>query len=157
MSDKLTLEELLEVQEHFGLPGPALVEKDWYVVMALAAIAAVDTGEFRLVFGGGTALSRAYRLTRRMSEDVDLKIVSATNPSRGALRTLRHDIPDALHEAGFAFDPSDQEHLRVMWEGHHTKYDLPTRRSPRARVFSAPTSRLKPRCGRCAARPWTSR
>jgi hypothetical protein len=55
LSDKPTLEELLEVQEHFGLPGPALVEKDWYVVKALAAVAAADTGDFRLVFGGGTA------------------------------------------------------------------------------------------------------
>jgi hypothetical protein len=45
LSDKPTLEELLEVQEYFGLPGPALVEKDWYVVKALAAIAAVDTGD----------------------------------------------------------------------------------------------------------------
>jgi hypothetical protein len=39
LSDKPILEELLEVQEHF-LPGPALVEKDWHVVRALAAIAA---------------------------------------------------------------------------------------------------------------------
>jgi hypothetical protein len=57
LSDRPTLEELLEVQEHFGLPSPGLVEKDWHVVKALAAIAAVDPGEFRLVFGGGTALS----------------------------------------------------------------------------------------------------
>jgi len=85
LSDKPTLEELLEVQEHFGLPGPALVEKDWHVVKALAAIATVDTGDFRLVFGGGTALSRAYKLTKRMSEDVDLKIVSAAIP--GASRS----------------------------------------------------------------------
>lgn len=28
----------LEVQEHFGLPSLALVEKDWFVVQALAAI-----------------------------------------------------------------------------------------------------------------------
>lgn len=105
MNDKPTLQELLEVQEYFGLPGPALVEKDWHVVKALAAIAAVDTGEFRLVFGGGTALSRAHRLTKRMSEDVDLKIVSEKNPSRGALRKLRGDITDALLAAGFVFDP----------------------------------------------------
>jgi predicted nucleotidyltransferase component of viral defense system len=72
LSDKPTLQELLEVQEHFGLPSSALVEKDWHVVKALAAIAAVDMGEFRLVFGGGTALSRAYKLIRRMSEDLDL-------------------------------------------------------------------------------------
>jgi predicted nucleotidyltransferase component of viral defense system len=63
LNDKPSLEELLEVQEHFGLPSPGLVEKDWHVVKALAAIAAVNTGEFRLVFGGGTALSRAYKLT----------------------------------------------------------------------------------------------
>jgi hypothetical protein len=48
-----TLEELLEVQAHFGLPSPALVEKDFYVVRALAAIAAVEMGALplRLVFG----------------------------------------------------------------------------------------------------------
>ncbi|MBB5048543.1 putative nucleotidyltransferase component of viral defense system [Rhodopseudomonas rhenobacensis] len=125
MSDKPTLDELLEVQEHFGLPGPALVEKDWYVVKALAAIAAVDTGEFRLVFGGGTALSRAHRLTRRMSEDVDLKIVSEKNPSRGELRKLRGDITDALLAAGFAFDPENEQHRVSMYKGHYTKYQLP--------------------------------
>ena len=125
MSDKPTLEDLLEVQEHFGLPGPALVEKDWYVVKALAAIAAVDTGDFRLVFGGGTALSRAYKLTKRMSEDVDLKIVSDKSPSRGALRRLRTAITDALLGAGFVFDPDNEKHRLSMYKGHYTKYQLP--------------------------------
>ncbi len=125
MSDSPTLEQLLEVQEHFGLPGPALVEKDWHVVKALAAIAAVDTGDFRLVLGGGTALSRAYKLTKRMSEDVDLKIVCDKNPSRGALRTLRTAITDALLGAGFVFDPDNEKHRLSMYKGHYTKYQLP--------------------------------
>jgi hypothetical protein len=60
------LRELLEVQAYFGLPSPALVEKDLYVVKALASIVAIDTAPLRLVFGGGTALSRAHRLVRRM-------------------------------------------------------------------------------------------
>jgi predicted nucleotidyltransferase component of viral defense system len=123
LSDRPTLEQLLEVQEHFGLPGPALVEKDWYVIKALAAVAAVDTGGFRLVFGGGTALSRAYRLTRRMSEDVDLKIVREKAPSRGELSKLRTDITDALLAAGFSFDP--ENHRKAMYKGHYTKYQLP--------------------------------
>ena len=56
MSDKPTLTDLLEVQQHVGLPSPALVEKDWHVVKALTAIAADDdTNQFGLVFGGGTA------------------------------------------------------------------------------------------------------
>lgn len=127
MSNRPTLEQLLEVQEHFGLPGPALVEKDWYVVKALAAIAAVDTGDFRLVFGGGTALSRAYRLTKRMSEDVDLKIVREKAPSRGELRKLRSDITAALFAAGFEFDPANDDHRKTMYEGRYTKYQLPYR------------------------------
>ena len=125
MSDNPPLEQLLEAQEQFGLPSPALVEKDWYVVKALAAIAAVDTGDFRLVFGGGTALSRAYKLTKRMSEDVDLKIVCDKNPSRGSLRKLRTAITDALLGAGFAFDPANETHRVSMYSGHYTKYQLP--------------------------------
>jgi predicted nucleotidyltransferase component of viral defense system len=125
LSDRPTLEQLLEVQEHFGLPGPALVEKDWYAVRALAAVAAVDTGDFRLVFGGGTALSRAYRLTKRMSEDVDLKIVREKAPSRGELRKLRTDITGALHAAGFSFDPENENHRKAMHKGHYTRYQLP--------------------------------
>jgi predicted nucleotidyltransferase component of viral defense system len=125
LSDSPTLEQLLEVQENFGLPGPALVEKDWYVVQALAAIAAADTGAFRLVFGGGTALSRAHKLTTRMSEDVDLKIVRDKPPSRGELRKLRTAITDALLGAGFVFDPDNEKHRLSMYKGHYTKYQIP--------------------------------
>ncbi len=60
-------------KSNFDLPSPVLVEKDWYVARALAAINSADVKPFRLVFSGGTALSRAHRLTRRMSEDIDLK------------------------------------------------------------------------------------
>lgn len=125
MSDRPTLDQLLEVQEHFGLPSPTLVEKDWYVVKALAAVASVDTGDCRLVFGGGTALSRAHKLTTRMSEDVDLKIVRDRAPTRGELRKLRKKITDALLGAGFVFDRENQDHRVTMHQGRYTKYQLP--------------------------------
>ena len=120
MSDKPTLQELLEVQQHFGLPSLALVEKDWNVIKALAAIAAVNAEPFRLVFGGGTALSRAHRLTRRMSEDIDLKIVGATQ-SRRALGRLRDRIDAALLAAGFAFDPKNEAHRKSMHSNRYTR------------------------------------
>jgi Nucleotidyl transferase AbiEii toxin, Type IV TA system len=113
LSAEPTLEELLEVQAYFRLPSPALVEKDFYVVRALAAIAAIEREglHVRLVFGGGTALSRAHRLIRRMSEDIDLRIVVDSNrPGRGTLRRLRARITDALLGTGFKFDPEDQIH-----------------------------------------------
>jgi hypothetical protein len=55
LSDKPSLQDLLEVQRHFGLPSPALVEKDWHVVKALGVITAADTAPARLVFGGGAS------------------------------------------------------------------------------------------------------
>jgi predicted nucleotidyltransferase component of viral defense system len=125
LNDKPILEKLLEIQQHFGLPSPALVEKDWYVVKSLAAITAVDIAPFRLVFGGGTALSRAYGLIRRMSEDLDLKIISDTKPSRPALRNLRNHITDALLAAGFSFDPKDPMHVQSMYKYKFTRYRLP--------------------------------
>lgn len=96
MPDRPTLQELLEVQRYLNLPSAALVEKDWYVVRALAAITRLTAEPFQLVFGGGTALSRAHRLTLRMSEDIDFKIVSAHHPSRAELRELRSQVTAAL-------------------------------------------------------------
>jgi predicted nucleotidyltransferase component of viral defense system len=120
-----SLQQLLEVQEAFALPSPALVEKDWFVVRALAALAAADTGALKLVFGGGTALGRAYGLLQRMSEDIDLKIVSETTPSRAVLSAMRRNITEALLGAGFAFDPDNPAHRISARKGRYTKYALP--------------------------------
>jgi predicted nucleotidyltransferase component of viral defense system len=125
LSDKPTLQDLLEVQQQIGLPSPALVEKDWYVVKALAAVAAADTKPFKLVFGGGTALSRAYGLIRRMSEDIDLRIVGIESPTRAQLRMLRETVTGALLDAGLGFDPDNPRHRNTMYEGRYTVYRLP--------------------------------
>jgi Nucleotidyl transferase AbiEii toxin, Type IV TA system len=48
-----------------------LLEKDAWVVWALATLYSTALGE-HLVFKGGTSLSKAYGVIRRFSEDVDL-------------------------------------------------------------------------------------
>ena len=48
-----------------------LLEKDVWVVWALGAVFGSVLGE-HLVFKGGTSLSKAYKVIRRFSEDVDL-------------------------------------------------------------------------------------
>jgi predicted nucleotidyltransferase component of viral defense system len=122
---RYTAADLRAVQEHFGFLRPAPIEKDWYVVKALAAIAAADTAPFQLVFGGGTALSRAHGLLRRMSEDIDLKIVGHNEPTRPALRRLRDTITEALLAAGFRFDPANRAHRDARNESRYTIYRLP--------------------------------
>ena len=130
MSDE-TLRELREVQAYFRLPSVGLVEKDLHVVRAIAALAALDAAPLDLVFGGGTALARAHRIIRRMSEDVDFKIVprAAAPVSRNALRlrleTLRHRVSTTLQDAGFAFDPADKSLARARDEGRYAVWQLP--------------------------------
>ena len=125
MRDKPSLQDLLEVQRHFDLPSPVLIEKDWYVVRALAAINTADVKPFRVVFSGGTALSRAHRLTRRMSEDIDLKIVSDKPRSHAELRKLRDNVTAALLQAGFQFDPENPAHRDSANASRYTIYRLP--------------------------------
>ncbi|WP_246663484.1 nucleotidyl transferase AbiEii/AbiGii toxin family protein [Phyllobacterium endophyticum] len=121
MNGKPDQKTLLEVQDYFGLPSPALVEKDWFVVRALAAIHDVEVDGLTLAFGGGTALGRAYRLLERMSEDIDLRIVGQDKPSRGALKRLRTEVNKRLEAAGFAVEG----HYTVKQSDRYVRYDLP--------------------------------
>jgi hypothetical protein len=123
--------DLREVQAYFRLPGVGLVEKDLHVVRAITALTAIDAAPFTLIFGGGTALARAHRLVRRMSEDVDFKIVPAPAApvSRSILRqslgALRDRVTEALQAAGFAFNPADTAHTRSRNENRNTIWQLP--------------------------------
>ncbi len=130
MSDE-DAQRLREVQAYFGLPSVALVEKDLHVVRAIRVIASLDTAPFDLVFGGGTALARAHRLVRRMSEDIDFKIVPrpAAPVSRSglkrALAALRNRVTAGLQTAGFVFDPKDEHFTKSRNEDHYTVWNLP--------------------------------
>lgn len=130
MSDRPSLQDLVEVQNYFDLPNPALVEKDWHVARVLAAIAATDAAPFQLIFAGGTALARAHKLVRRMSEDVDFKIVLANgmplsqSARQRRLSRLRDHITQALLAAGFRFDPTDPEQVRAQDSSQYAIYHL---------------------------------
>lgn len=106
MNGRPTDQELSEARQAIGLPTVQTVEKDWYVVQAMRAILAIDATPFRLVFASGTCLARAHRLVGRMSEDVDFKVIPATesmsnNQRRQALGGLRDRLVASLTAAGF--------------------------------------------------------
>jgi hypothetical protein len=130
LSDELP-DNLRPVVDFFGLPGTAAVAKDFHVVRAIRAIAALDASPFTLVFGGGTALARAHKIIRRMSEDVDFKIVPlpaapiSRSGIRRALGKLGDQVTAALHTAGFAFDPKDETRTHSQNENRYTVWQLP--------------------------------
>ena len=49
------------------------IEKDWWVVQTLSAIFSTEYAD-KLVFKGGTSLSKGWKLIERFSEDVDLAL-----------------------------------------------------------------------------------
>jgi len=65
---------LIATSEHFGMP-PQIAEKDYYVTEALR-ITCENLGE-KVIFKGGTSLSKGWKLIARFSEDIDLFV----NPS----------------------------------------------------------------------------
>ncbi len=120
-----------EVQAFFHLPSVGLVEKDLHVVRAIAALATIDATPFRLVFGGGTALARAHRLIRRMSEDVDFKIVPlaaapiSRSTGRRQLSRVYAEVSATLQRAGFVFDPKDTSVHYAMDSNRYAVWQLP--------------------------------
>lgn len=63
---------VLQAAEYFRGQGlrPALIEKDYYVTEALRIIAAT-VGD-KVIFKGGTSLSKGWNLIQRFSEDIDI-------------------------------------------------------------------------------------
>jgi hypothetical protein len=60
---------ILQAAKHFQLR-PAIIEKDYYVTEVLRIIAA--TAGDKVIFKGGTSLSKGWNLIQRFSEDIDL-------------------------------------------------------------------------------------
>ena len=63
---------ILQAAERFREQGlrPSIIEKDYYVTEALRIIAATAAG--KVIFKGGTSLSKGWNLIERFSEDIDI-------------------------------------------------------------------------------------
>lgn len=76
---------IVRAADHFAARGlrPAIIEKDYYVTEALRIIAA--TSGDKVIFKGGTSLSKGWNLIDRFSEDIDLFLdPAAFKPVLGA-------------------------------------------------------------------------
>jgi predicted nucleotidyltransferase component of viral defense system len=77
------------------------VEKDYWITAALYQIFHSDMAE-DAVFKGGTALSKAYRLVNRFSEDIDIVIISKeSDPGsqlKNKLRAISKEVEKIMPE-----------------------------------------------------------
>lgn len=67
---------------------PAFVEKDWYSVQVLSAIANFESDEITTIFSGGTSLSKGFGLLKRFSEDLDFRCRYQVERSVSQLRKV---------------------------------------------------------------------
>jgi predicted nucleotidyltransferase component of viral defense system len=77
---------------------PAFIEKDWYAIQVLGAIATTEPNQIAPVFCGGTCLSKAYGLLKRFSEDLDFRgyFIPTKSPSKSIRRLFRESILTAV-------------------------------------------------------------
>lgn len=94
---------VIRAANHFSSQGlrPAFIEKDYYVTEALRAIA--QAAGNKVIFKGGTSLSKGWSLIQRFSEDIDLFLdPQAFEPPLGAKAIDRElkKLRDSIIESG---------------------------------------------------------
>jgi hypothetical protein len=62
-----------ETADRMGISG-AIVEKDFWVCWTLKQIFSIEQFRERLLFKGGTSLSKVFGAIQRFSEDIDLAV-----------------------------------------------------------------------------------
>jgi hypothetical protein len=95
-----------------------LVEKDWYVIRAIAVIASLDHSGATPVFSGGTSLSKGWGLIKRFSEDIDFK-VSMTPGGSGIRERKRRS---AFRERVLAALETSDFKLMTVEKGNESRF-----------------------------------
>ncbi|MDD4921453.1 MAG: nucleotidyl transferase AbiEii/AbiGii toxin family protein [Bacteroidales bacterium] len=72
--------------EYFSI-SPAYIEKDYWITNTLRRLS-LNTNAEKVVFKGGTSLSKAYNLVDRFSEDIDIAVIDAKSFNGNQLKTL---------------------------------------------------------------------
>lgn len=108
----------------------AFVEKDWYVVQAIARLVALGSDDILPVFSGGTSLLKGYGLISRFSEDIDFKLDLSQvffelsgNQQGKRLREIREVLKATWEAAGF--NVTSVESLNA-YRFHQIEMDYPT-------------------------------
>jgi len=146
LKNNLTYEQLYEAYEFHELKSLDLIEKDWHVIKALSALSSINdnpTQGIKLIFGGGTALSRAHGIVHRMSEDIDFKIVSDKALTKQQLREFRELVGNTLKNAGFELDINDEKYCVSRNKSRYTKFTIPYQKLVQSTDFLRPEIQIE--------------
>jgi len=74
---------------------PVFIEKDYWITLILKRL---NQSKFmdKVVFKGGTSLSKGYKLITRFSEDIDIAVLNVDQLSGNQVKTLIRDVEKAI-------------------------------------------------------------
>ena len=132
-NDRAELIEALVAESSLDGITASLLEKDEHLTDALRAVFGLQFECVKLVFCGGTSLSKAHGLIERMSEDADLKVV-LTDAGKALSRTklkrylgdeVRGRVARALADVGLVEDAeraialNEYRYMHSQWSYGH--------------------------------------
>jgi len=117
------------VAEERGID-PSIVEKDYYQVQLVKLLTAIEltlpNHIFDLVLGGGTGLAKCFKVIPRFSEDLDYRIIGATNLGRQTRLQLKEQIEAHVSGANNIYSINNVEILNrnqtFKWEIDYPTY-----------------------------------
>lgn len=120
MQSNLDPQQTRKASALLGIPAD-FVRKDYFVTQVIHALTKIDDDYFELIFQGGTSLSKGYQIIRRLSEDVDFRVLQKQKTltlgkeiRRKKLRDFRYALIEELKKTGFLVS---EESIRVLYEG----------------------------------------
>lgn len=122
---KKSLDETIvrDVSLELGIE-PSFIEKDWYAVQLLVLLSKLQINRnVKIVFSGGTSLSKGYGLIKRFSEDLDfiLTISEGSSLSVGQRRAFRKNVVAAIQSD----EPFSIDEEGIMRGDSHRFFKIP--------------------------------
>lgn len=118
-NDKDLFEQIvLRTADKYGIEA-GIVEKDYFVTVALKTI---SNNVSELVFKGGTSLSKAYKIIKRFSEDVDLTIKYDSKPSESQRRRFKQNIVASIESLDLNLENADEIKSRREYNKYIISY-----------------------------------
>jgi hypothetical protein len=98
------------------------VEKDYYVSLFLKELAKINTN-VKIVFKGGTSLSKCYSVIDRFSEDIDLAVLfKGSKVTQGERKQLKAAILNVIEKLGMTLLNESEVLSRRDFNGYQIAY-----------------------------------
>ena len=99
---------------------PGIVEKDYYVTLALRELASRVKG---MVFKGGTSLTKCYQILDRFSEDIDISYAAAEGvPGESRKRQLKKAVVFSVEAIGLSVTNLEETRSRRSYNCYKAGY-----------------------------------